>query len=76
MACEYYKNCYAYDSEKDVCMNNGNCKVYDEFNIVRDRRASLMPTHNPERITTTTGLEIIAIDESIKQKQRNVSTKK
>ena len=77
MACEYYKNCYAYDAEKEACNSCGNnCQVYDLFDLERDKRATALPLHNPERITTKAGLEIIAIDESIKQKRRTVSTNK
>lgn len=76
MACQYYKNCYAYDAAKEACSKDGDCSIYDLFNIEREQRLDHIPIPIAERMSIKAGLEILAIDESVKQKQKNVSTKK
>jgi hypothetical protein len=76
MVCQYYKSCYAYEADKPACENGFDCRVYDELFNAQEKRSAVVPTHNPNRITAQAGLEILAIDDSIKQKRKNVSTKK
>ena len=64
MTCEYYKNCYAYDAEKDVCNGSGECRVYDQLFMEHQRKV--------ESGSATVDLEVIVDNKEHGKDKRKV----